>query len=103
MIRALDEYEVAGVPTTIAFCSFVMKHDAFRSGAFSTHFVDDHFSPDALVPQDEALEEAVAMAATLYVDGHRHAKPQAGGSSSTGESGSGYSPWRTRRGGRDER
>ena len=34
MARALDEYQIAGVPTTIPFCHFVMKHEAFTSGKF---------------------------------------------------------------------
>ena len=50
MERALDEYEIAGVTTTIPFCAFAMRHEAFRSGQFSTHFVDDHFDPSALRP-----------------------------------------------------
>src|SRR5690606_6449350 len=39
MDRALSEYEIAGVETTIPFCRFVMQHEAFRSGHFDTGFV----------------------------------------------------------------
>ena len=50
LARALAEYEVAGVETTIPFCHFVMEHPSFRSGQFSTHFVAEHFTPEALAP-----------------------------------------------------
>lgn len=95
MVRALDEYEVAGVPTTIGFCRFVMMHESFSGGAFSTHFVDDHFTPEVLDSADEVLMEDLAIAAALYADQHHHAAPQTG---SNGDAPNhGYSPWRQRR------
>jgi len=66
MIRALDEYEIAGVQTTIPFCRFAMEHKAFRDGHFSTHFVDDHFTPDALSVDADSKDDLAALAATLY-------------------------------------
>ena len=65
MESALEEYEVAGVRTTIPFCRFVMGHEAFRSGRLSTHFVSEHFTPDKLPAGDGALAEAAALAAAL--------------------------------------
>jgi propionyl-CoA carboxylase alpha chain len=56
MVRAIDEYEIAGVETTLPFCKLVMEHEAFTSGVFSTRFVERHFTPDALeVEGDEDL------------------------------------------------
>lgn len=60
MIRAIEGYDIVGIETTLGFCKFVMKHEAFRSGHFDTHFVKTHFSPEML---DEPLtkeEEAVS-------------------------------------------
>ena len=54
MVRAIDEYEIAGVETTLGFCRFVMEHEAFRSGAFSTRFVDRYFDADSLDPAGDA-------------------------------------------------
>jgi acetyl-CoA carboxylase biotin carboxylase subunit len=93
MIRALDEYDVAGVPNTIGFCRFVMQHEAFRSGRFSTHFVEQHFSPDVLDELSDQLREDLAIAAALYVDGHHRATT----APSAGAPAAGFSPWRTRR------
>ncbi|MBT7400881.1 MAG: acetyl-CoA carboxylase biotin carboxylase subunit [Bacteroidetes Order II. Incertae sedis bacterium] len=75
MARALDEYQIAGVETTIPFCHFVMEHPAFQSGDFSTHFVADHFSPEVLAHEDPEMDQAIAIAAALYVDSH-HAPEQ---------------------------
>lgn len=45
MLRALDEYEISGVRTTIPFCSFTLKHEKFREGKYDTHFVPNYFTP----------------------------------------------------------
>ncbi len=95
MIRALDEYEVAGMATTIPFCRFVMQHAGFRAGNFTTHFVDDEFDPSALQLDDPSRDELAALAATLY-----HARTKEGSAPkivSTGDGQVGQSPWRRRR------
>jgi len=40
---ALKEFVIDGIKTTIPFHSFVMSHQDFRSGCFSTSFVEDNF------------------------------------------------------------
>ncbi len=57
MIRAIDEYQITGIETTLAFGKFVMMHDAFTSGNFDTHFVTKYFEPSLLSAdiEDEAL------------------------------------------------
>lgn len=60
MIRAIDDYRITGVKTTLSFCKFVLKHKAFTSGYFDTHFIKDHFSPDMLSIENE--EEAIIAA-----------------------------------------
>jgi propionyl-CoA carboxylase alpha chain len=47
-LRAIDEYTIAGVATTLPFCDFVLRHEAFRSGQFDTRFVERYFTPDLL-------------------------------------------------------
>jgi acetyl-CoA carboxylase biotin carboxylase subunit len=65
-IRAINEYEITGVETTLGFCNFVMKHDAFRSGNFSTKFVEQYFKPEYL--REEATEEEGMIASALAVE-----------------------------------
>jgi propionyl-CoA carboxylase alpha chain len=60
MIRAIDEYEITGVETTLGFCKFVMQHEAFRSGNFDTKFVENYFRPEVLNPQPDDQEELLA-------------------------------------------
>lgn len=60
MIRAIDEYEISGLETTLSFCRFVMEHEAFRSGEFDTKFVEKYFTPEVLIPQDDHTEALMA-------------------------------------------
>ena len=60
MIRAIDEYQITGIETTLPFGKFVMQHEAFRSGNFDTHFVGKYFSPDKLQDVDENEAKAAA-------------------------------------------
>jgi len=74
MIRAIDDYKIVGVETTLEFCKFVLKHDAFVSGKFDTGFIKDHFTPDLLKVQDDELEEVAALAGALIFGGKKEAK-----------------------------
>jgi propionyl-CoA carboxylase alpha chain len=65
MLRALKEYEIVGCRTTIPFCEYTLKHDAFISGKYDTHFVPDHFDPATMYQKHEG--EVVALAAALLV------------------------------------
>ena len=60
MTRAIDEYQITGIQTTLGFGKFVMQHPAFISGDFNTHFVEKHFKPEYLENGDE--EEAMIAA-----------------------------------------
>src|SRR5690606_7181570 len=56
LIRAIDEFQITGVETTLSFCKFVMKHQAFREGRFDTKFIDRFFSPEDLEEKIEQTE-----------------------------------------------
>jgi acetyl-CoA carboxylase biotin carboxylase subunit len=69
MERAIDDYAISGVETTLGFCRFVMGHEAFRSGRYDTHFVRDHFKPEYLDGQDpDELAAAAVVAAVLHAE-----------------------------------
>lgn len=63
MLRALDEYEIAGCKTTIPFCAFTLKHPQFISADYDTHFVPEYFKPEKI--NDAQKEEEMALAASL--------------------------------------
>jgi acetyl-CoA carboxylase biotin carboxylase subunit len=63
MLRAIDDYKITGVETTLQFCRFVLQHEAFVSGDFDTHFVKHHFQPEFLDQNDEDLAQVAAIMA----------------------------------------
>ena len=63
MIRAIDDYRITGVHTTLGFCRFVMGHEAFVSGKFDTHFVKNHFKPEYLLSNNKEEMELAAILA----------------------------------------
>ena len=66
MQRAIAEYRLKGIATTLPFGRFVMAHEAFREGNFDTSFIERYFTPEQLhLPLTEAEEEAAAFAAVL--------------------------------------
>ncbi|WP_316850981.1 acetyl-CoA carboxylase biotin carboxylase subunit [Pedobacter agri] len=68
MIRAIEEYDITGIETTLAFGKFVMQHDAFRSGAFDTHFVSKYFNPESLKKADKQEAMIAALIAAQLFD-----------------------------------
>ncbi|MBK8226332.1 MAG: acetyl-CoA carboxylase biotin carboxylase subunit [Flavobacteriales bacterium] len=76
MERAIDDYAITGVETTLPFCLYVMGHEAFRSGEYDTHFVRDHFKPEML----EGLDASEAHAAALVAAAVDRAQVGASGS-----------------------
>ena len=63
MIKAIDNYHVEGVATTLPFGKFVMEHEAFRSGDFDTGFVKAYYSPEKLKANLDIEAEIAAMIA----------------------------------------
>ena len=92
MHRALTEYDVAGIPTTIPFCRFVMRHEAFRSGGFNTGFVGQHFEASDLAP-DADHQRVSALAAGLVA----LAEGTSGDGAPTPEAAPSSSQWALRR------
>lgn len=67
MIRAIDEYQISGVQTTLPFCRFVMMHKAFRTGQFDTHFISRYFTPEALHSAPNPAEAELAAVLASWV------------------------------------
>jgi acetyl-CoA carboxylase biotin carboxylase subunit len=79
MVRAIDEYEISGCQTTLAFCRWAIQHPAFVSGDFDTHFVKKYFSAEILAneSENEAMVAALAAADWLQTRSKISAKAQA--------------------------
>lgn len=61
MNRAIDDYQITGVKTTLDFCRFAINHEAFTSGNFDTHFVKNYFKPEYLNLERKDEEELGAL------------------------------------------
>jgi acetyl-CoA carboxylase biotin carboxylase subunit len=95
MIRAIDDYEVAGVETTLGFCKFVLQHPSFVSGQFDTGFVKDHFKPEYLVTKTGNAEEEELAA--LFASAIHSQKAAAPTTETTTTTTTNTSKWRERR------
>jgi acetyl-CoA carboxylase biotin carboxylase subunit len=65
MLRAIADYKIVGVETTLDFCTFVLKHKAFTSGKFDTGFIKTYFKPEMLNQAPGSLDEIAALAGSL--------------------------------------
>jgi propionyl-CoA carboxylase alpha chain len=66
MIKAIKDYKIEGVITTMPFGVFVMEHEAFVSGKFDTHFVKNYYTPEKIKEKQKSNAEAAALVALNY-------------------------------------
>lgn len=66
MRKAIDNYLIEGVQTTLPFGKFICEHDAFISGDFDTHFVKKYYSPEKLLEQHKEEAEIAALIALKH-------------------------------------
>ena len=70
MKRALAEFKISGVSTTIPFCSFVMSHAKFIEGEYDIHFVEKYYhARNLLGSEEEELVASLAAASAHTWDG----------------------------------
>jgi acetyl-CoA carboxylase biotin carboxylase subunit len=70
MRRALAEYQVRGIKTTIPFFKWLLEDDDFKAGRFDTSFIDRKLggaNGSPLQPIDSAHEELAAIAAAVHM------------------------------------
>jgi len=77
MRRALSEYEVFGIRTTIPFFRRVLEHPEFVEGRLDTGFIDRVLASGLMQeePRSEGEEHVAMLAAALYVQRHRDPQP----------------------------
>ncbi len=67
MLRAIHDYQISGIETTLSFCEFVLKHEAFVSGKFDTGFINQHFKPEYLQKSTTLEEEQLLALFGAYI------------------------------------
>ncbi len=61
LCRAIDEYYIKGIKTTMEFGKWAVQTEPFRSGKFDTKFIDKYFKPEYLFKEDVGQEEVAAL------------------------------------------
>jgi acetyl-CoA carboxylase, biotin carboxylase subunit len=94
MLRAIEEYKITGIETTLPFGTFVLQHEAFVSGNFDTKFIERYFSPSVLEPKPTEDTEAIAAVLAAMLLGSN--KPKVSTNAAGAQNGS-VSNWRKNR------
>ena len=66
MAKAIADYTISGIGTTLPFGHFVMKSPAFLTGQFDTNFVKHHYATGQ-VESLRILEKEIAAKAALKI------------------------------------
>jgi acetyl-CoA carboxylase biotin carboxylase subunit len=67
LCRAIDEYHIRGVQTTLQFGKWAVQTAPFRNGDFNTGFIDQHYRPEYLLQEDaDAAAAAALLAAAVW-------------------------------------
>lgn len=63
LCRAIDEYYIRGIKTTLGFGKWAVRSEPFRSGNFDTKFIEKHFKPEFLDEKNAEVEEVATLLA----------------------------------------
>ncbi|HJT73939.1 MAG TPA: hypothetical protein VJ720_07975, partial [Chitinophaga sp.] len=63
LLRAIAEYKVKGIRTTLPFGNWALRQPAFIEGQFDTNFIGKYFTPQSLQQPDPAAARAAALLA----------------------------------------
>lgn len=78
LCRAIDEYYVKGIKTTLQFGKWAVRSEPFRTGNFDTKFIDKHYKPEYLLQSGESHDEIAALlAAHVWNESREASSPQA--------------------------
>jgi acetyl-CoA carboxylase, biotin carboxylase subunit len=90
MRRALAEYVIGGIKTTIPFHQWLMDDEEFQAGHLDTGFIERRYRPQA-APADELSQDVALIAAALD---HLHTARQAALTPRPPSGRDGLNPWK---------
>ena len=64
LCRAIDEYYIKGIKTTLEFGKWAVQTEPFRTGNFDTKFIDKYYKPEYLSTEDADAEQVAALMAS---------------------------------------
>jgi acetyl-CoA carboxylase biotin carboxylase subunit len=92
LCRAIDEYYIKGIKTTLAFGKWAVRNEHFRSGNFDTKFIDKYYKPEYLIAEDREAEEVAALLSAIVWE-----KSKKAGNTATTVAQTGVSKWKMNR------
>jgi acetyl-CoA carboxylase biotin carboxylase subunit len=90
--RALEEYQVRGIKTTIPFYQRMIHHPAFVRGHYTTAFIPEFFASEAGRDPDGRAEDIALIAAAIHEFEHAHTAAPAQARTKAGAGGA----WKSR-------
>jgi acetyl-CoA carboxylase, biotin carboxylase subunit len=60
MTKAIEDYDIVGIKTTLDFCKYAINHEAFVSGDFDTHFVKHYYKDPSILDNVDAESMEIA-------------------------------------------
>jgi pyruvate carboxylase subunit A len=69
--RALDEFVIRGVKTTIPFYQRIMRDPYFRRGEFNTHYIEDRIEDLTYEEDRDPMDIVAAISAAVVAHTHR--------------------------------
>ena len=87
MLRALAEYQIHGIRTTIPFHRWLLRRPEFARAEFDTGTIDRDFA--GLKPEVDEEHETVAISGAVI-----HAHEMDGGAVVSSDAGNGMNPWK---------
>jgi 3-methylcrotonyl-CoA carboxylase alpha subunit len=67
MLRALDDYRIAGVTTNLSFLTSLTEHPAFKAAELDTNFINQH-QASLFAPSNKQDNQALVLAALFIME-----------------------------------
>ncbi len=72
LCRAVDEYKIKGIKTTLQFGKWAVRQPAFVEGKYDTNFIGKYYKPEYLKSENKEEEAvAAALAGVLWEEGKK--------------------------------
>lgn len=75
LCRAIDEYKIKGIQTTLSFGKWAVQQDAFAKGQYDTKFIEKYYQPEKLKLQNEEEAAVAAFLAALVWEKDKKGTP----------------------------